>query len=396
MTKAAVAAYKSLHRLPFTKLVWGIANQIGIAEALLIEIIEDWCQNNATAGRGKYYHDNEWWTAATYQEWSKMYPCLGNARKLQRLLLKIEAEGYLISGQFLSGQWNQTKFYRPNPETVGQLILNAVKTAETSSIPKVPFMDTPKNESIHSEDDRVSAQEIMDNPSSERSSINRSKKEIKLEDHPPTPPAGGGVCEKKASSLQQEKEEESEAVAVKVEVEIASEEEIENETHSLVESEKQAIQTTNLNPGEDQGAANENDYHYLDHPVVKQEAMFYGGKEPWFSSPGINGWNSEFVEYYRQYLSLTPRYSRELKKPADTGAAKRSLARLRKEPGRTELWSHWEDYQEALDLKSQANQVDKLAKTPYDSIHDLGEQERNAQERRLLWEQKQKQKNSTN
>lgn len=68
---------------------------------------------------------------------------------------------------------------------------------------------------------------------------------------PPTPPSGGGSCEKKIDSLRLEKEEEVEAVAVEVDVVTETEEEIHNKIRSSVESKNQIIQTSNSNPGED-------------------------------------------------------------------------------------------------------------------------------------------------
>lgn len=323
----------------------------------------------------RVHHDGHDWLAKKREDW--WGECRITPKQFDRAIEILETRDLVI-----------THIYRFNGSPTKHIRMNwdgffkSLESLQSGDIPQRSKSNSPPNSIFPKGQNPTSANGNLDFDKAGRSITKTPAKNTPEITHtPPTPPAGGGVCEKEA-----------EAVAVKVEVVTETEEEIQNKIRSSVESEKQAIQLSNLNPGEDQGAANENDYHYLDHPVVKQEAMFYGGKEPWFSSPGINGWNSEFVEYYRQYLSLTPRYSRELKQPADSGAAKRALARLRKEPGRTELWSHWEDYQEALARKNQVNQTEKLAKTPYDSIHDEEEQERNRRERQRRWEQR----NSTN
>ena len=136
-TASAIAAYKTLHRLKYTKLIWQVANKIGINQALFVEVIEDWCQYNALHGKTHYFQDGEWWTAATYEQWAQIYPALGSKRSLQRLLLDLEKSNYVISAQCVVKSWNRTKFYRPNPETIGKLILEAVM-AETTQNPIVP------------------------------------------------------------------------------------------------------------------------------------------------------------------------------------------------------------------------------------------------------------------
>lgn len=132
---AAIAAYRAARQqMPFTKLHWGVANVVGIESALLIEIIQDWCDNNMVHQRRQYFHDDHWWTRGTYQAWETKYPSLGSARTLQRLLLKLESDGYVLSDQFHRGKDN-TKFYRVNEEAIGELYLQAMDDFRKSIMP---------------------------------------------------------------------------------------------------------------------------------------------------------------------------------------------------------------------------------------------------------------------
>lgn len=120
----AIATYRALHQdRQYTKLYWSIANTTGISQALLIEIVEEWCRNNKKNSRKGYFYQDFWWTSATYEEWAQMYPSLGSPRTIQRLLLGLEEVGHIISCQPKKGLDN-TKFYRVNEESIGGLLLS--------------------------------------------------------------------------------------------------------------------------------------------------------------------------------------------------------------------------------------------------------------------------------
>jgi hypothetical protein len=145
----AIAAYKLLHsEYAYTKLYWGVANTIGIPQALLIEIIEKWCQSNERCNKRGYLHNGEWWTSATYKEWADKYPALGSDRSIQRLLLGLEESGYVLSCQAKKGKGDKSKFYRVDVAKVGALLLNDKSivpkmddVANNAFTPIVPKMD---------------------------------------------------------------------------------------------------------------------------------------------------------------------------------------------------------------------------------------------------------------
>lgn len=181
---AAIAAYKAAHAPEriYTKLYWDIANKIGIREALLIEVVERWCSRNQDKEKGFYYQEGEWWTAATYEEWSNNYPALGSSYSLQRIFLKLEKEGYILSGQFCRG--SQLKFYRPNPEKLGVLILEGIKSIVAKSHHRVA-----KSHGTIANPHDVYKEEIINQLDQSRSLSPQAPLSAKLpaESPPPTP-----------------------------------------------------------------------------------------------------------------------------------------------------------------------------------------------------------------
>jgi hypothetical protein len=123
LVSAAIASHRATRNRYFTILYWDIANKIGISESLVIEIIQYWCDKNEESDRQVYFHEGYWWTSGKYEYWSEKYPSIGSARTFQRLIQKLEAENYVISGNFLKGKGNNVKFYRVNEISVGLLLL---------------------------------------------------------------------------------------------------------------------------------------------------------------------------------------------------------------------------------------------------------------------------------
>ncbi|MBW4635392.1 MAG: hypothetical protein KME30_26910 [Iphinoe sp. HA4291-MV1] len=133
----ALAAYKATHGYEpsFTKLYWCVANETGIHEALLIQIIENWCIANAKDNKRGYLHDDNWWTSATYSAWAERYPALGTPKSIQKRLLALEKLGYVLSCQPKRNQGNSVKFYRVDAVKVGTLILQGFSVVTNSDEP---------------------------------------------------------------------------------------------------------------------------------------------------------------------------------------------------------------------------------------------------------------------
>ncbi|BAY15073.1 hypothetical protein NIES21_08870 [Anabaenopsis circularis NIES-21] len=130
----------------FTKLYWCVANEVGVCEALLIQIIESWCIANAKNNKRGYFHDEEWWTSATYSAWAEKYPALGTQKSIQKRLLALEKLGYVISCQPRKKEGSSTKFYRVDAVKVGTLILQGLTVVTNSDEPF--YTEIPKYFSV--------------------------------------------------------------------------------------------------------------------------------------------------------------------------------------------------------------------------------------------------------
>ena len=130
----ALAAYRATHGYEpsFTKLYWCVANEVGVYEALLIQIIESWCIANAKNNKRGYFHDDEWWTSATYSAWAERYPSLGTQKSIQKRLLALEKFGYVIACQPRRKEGSSAKFYRVDAVKVGALILQGLSVVTNS------------------------------------------------------------------------------------------------------------------------------------------------------------------------------------------------------------------------------------------------------------------------
>ena len=97
---------------------------------------------------------------------------------------------------------------------------------------------------------------------------------------------------------------------------------------------------------------------YTMHPTEKTEqAMRESGLPPWMEKTGPNGWKTEFVESYRQFLNSTPRYAKELIRQATTGEAKNALTRLSKTfEGKVEIQNHWDSFNELKERQQHQQQ----------------------------------------
>jgi hypothetical protein len=160
MSNAATALYKALHKKrAYTKLYWDIANAIGIYEALLIEIVERWCELNEERGKLNYFQQDEWWTSATYQEWAEMYPKMGTWKSIQKMFLALEKQGYVLSGKFTKG--SQVKYYRVNPESIGGLLLSGTLKFETGIVSKSDGTVSKSDGTVSKSDDQYIEDQII-------------------------------------------------------------------------------------------------------------------------------------------------------------------------------------------------------------------------------------------
>lgn len=86
-----------------------LASIIGLDEAIVIQQVHYWLMNSKNAGR---VEEGEKWVYNTYEEWREGNFPFWSADKIQRLFLKLEKEGLIISRQFDAKNRDMRKFYR--------------------------------------------------------------------------------------------------------------------------------------------------------------------------------------------------------------------------------------------------------------------------------------------
>lgn len=86
-----------------------LATIIGLDEAILIQQVHYWLMNQKNAGR---MEEGEKWVYNTYEEWQESNFPFWSVDKVQRLFLKLEKQGLIISRQFDAKNRDMRKFYR--------------------------------------------------------------------------------------------------------------------------------------------------------------------------------------------------------------------------------------------------------------------------------------------
>lgn len=86
-----------------------LATIIGLDEAIVIQQVHYWLMNSKNAGR---IEEGEKWVYNTYEEWQEGNFPFWSVDKVQRVFLKLEKEGLIISRQFDAKNRDMRKFYR--------------------------------------------------------------------------------------------------------------------------------------------------------------------------------------------------------------------------------------------------------------------------------------------
>lgn len=84
---------------------------LGLHESIVIQQVHYWLKINEESGRN--FHDGYFWTYNSYSEWQKQFP-FWNESSVQKIFLRLEKQGYLISGNYNKLKVDRTKWYRIN------------------------------------------------------------------------------------------------------------------------------------------------------------------------------------------------------------------------------------------------------------------------------------------
>lgn len=86
-----------------------LAKIVGLDEAVVIQQVHYWLMNSKNAGR---VEEGEKWVYNTYEEWQEGNFPFWSVDKIQRLFLKLEKQGLIVSRQFDAKNRDMRKFYR--------------------------------------------------------------------------------------------------------------------------------------------------------------------------------------------------------------------------------------------------------------------------------------------
>ena len=86
----------------------GVACKVGINAAIMVQNIYFWVTKNEA--NGKSYHDGRYWTYNSVKAFSELFPYMSKGQ-IDGALKKLEAEGYIVSGNYNQSKYDRTKWY---------------------------------------------------------------------------------------------------------------------------------------------------------------------------------------------------------------------------------------------------------------------------------------------
>jgi len=92
-----------------------LAMEIGLNEAIVLQQIHYWLQISDNHIQGHY------WVYNTYKDWREQFPFWSTVT-IRRILYKLEADGFIITGNYNSSRSNHTKWYTINYKELKNLI----------------------------------------------------------------------------------------------------------------------------------------------------------------------------------------------------------------------------------------------------------------------------------
>ena len=84
------------------------ANQYGVDGAIMLHHIRYWVAKNEANETN--FHDGQYWTYNSTTAFAKLFPFY-SARKIGRILSKLEEESAIISGNFNGKRYDRTKWF---------------------------------------------------------------------------------------------------------------------------------------------------------------------------------------------------------------------------------------------------------------------------------------------
>ena len=113
------------------------AEQYGVDGAVMLHHIRYWVAKNEANENN--YHDNMYWTYNSTKAFAQLFP-FWSARKIGRILSKLEDDGAIISGNFNGSRYDRTKWFTlANPITENDTLhLSKMVNGNTAIVEPIP------------------------------------------------------------------------------------------------------------------------------------------------------------------------------------------------------------------------------------------------------------------
>ncbi len=95
-----------------------LAEKIGLNESIIVQQLNYWLEHNKETRNN--YRDGYYWTYNTYEEWQKQFP-FWSVSTIKRTFIKLEKDGWVVSGNYNKLKIDRTKWYRLNYEKLETL-----------------------------------------------------------------------------------------------------------------------------------------------------------------------------------------------------------------------------------------------------------------------------------
>ena len=94
----------------------GIAKEVGVNAAIVLENICFWVQKNGASG--EHVYDGKPWTFSTRSDWTKLFPYL-TANQVQTAVAKLKDSGFIEIGHYSTSPFDRTNWYTVTDKTIG-------------------------------------------------------------------------------------------------------------------------------------------------------------------------------------------------------------------------------------------------------------------------------------
>lgn len=112
-----------------------LAVLIGLNEAIILQQIHYWLRNFQRVNDERHYKDNRYWVWNSYREWKESAFPFMSEKTIQRVCIKLENMGVLLSEKFNSSDGDHTKFYSIDYQCLDKLTkkeVEEINRAETA------------------------------------------------------------------------------------------------------------------------------------------------------------------------------------------------------------------------------------------------------------------------